>query len=182
MMRQIVTPASLPDAALAALKDWLGITISADDASLAVLLRAALDVCTDFIGQMPLAATIEETLPLTGAWQALSTRPVMAISTVESVALDGTRTALTLVGHDREILADGTGRVRVYDNGAITRFAVRFTAGIASDWDHLPEPLRHGIIRLAAHQYRSRESAGAEPLPPASVAALWRPWRRLRLT
>ena len=147
-----------------------------------MLLRAALDVCADFIGQVPLAATIEETLPLTGAWQELASRPVTAISSVEAIALDGTRTTLGLVGFDCEILADGTGRVRVYDNGSITRFAVRFTAGIAPDWDHLPEQLRHGIIRLAAHQYRARETSGAEPLPPASVAALWRPWRRLRLT
>jgi uncharacterized phiE125 gp8 family phage protein len=167
MMRQIVTPASLPDAALATLKDWLGITVSADDATLAVLLRAALDICADFIGQVPLAATIEETLPLTGAWQCLSTRPVIAITSVASIALDGSRTALSLAGYDCEVLADGTGRVRVYDNGSITRFAVQFTAGLAPDWGHLPEPLRHGIIRLGAHQYRSRDTTGAELLPPA---------------
>jgi uncharacterized phiE125 gp8 family phage protein len=65
------------------------------------------------------------------------------------------------------------------DTGA--RVAVRFTAGLAADWADLPESLRHGLIRLAAHQHRERESEGAAPLPPASVAALWRPWRRMHL-
>ena len=181
MMRVIVTPASLPAAALAALKDWLGITVTADDASLGVLLRASLDLCAEFTGMVPLSATIEETLPLTGDWQVLASRPVLAINSVLAIALDGSRHALGVIGYDSDIAADGTGRLRVYDNGLMTRFVVQFTAGLAPDWDHLPEPLRHGIIRLAAHQYRTRETPGAEPLPPASVAALWRPWRRLRL-
>lgn len=181
MMRVIVTPASLPAAALAALKDWLGITVAADDASLDVLLRASLDLCAEFTGMVPLAATIEETLPLAGGWQALSSRPVLGITSVAAVALDGSRQALGIASYDTDIAADGSARVRVHDNGAFTRVVVQFTAGLAPDWDHLPEPLRHGIIRLAAHQYRTRETPGAEPLPPASVAALWRPWRRLRL-
>ncbi|MBS0255829.1 MAG: hypothetical protein JSS36_11640 [Proteobacteria bacterium] len=181
MMRLIVTPASLPAAALAALKDWLGITVSADDASLGVLLRASLDLCAEFTGMMPLACTVEENLPLGTDWQSLTTRPVLAITGVDGIALDGTRAALGLASYDSEIAADGTARVRIHDGGALTRVAVRFSAGLAPDWDHLPEPLRHGVIRLAAHQYRSRETPGAEPLPPASVAALWRPWRRLRL-
>ena len=54
-------------------------------------------------------------------------------------------------------------------------------AGLAADWTVLPEPLRHGMVRLAAHQHRERESSGAASVPPAAVAALWRPWRRLRL-
>ena len=46
----------------------------------------------------------------------------------------------------------------------------------------LPDGLRHGIIRLAAHAWHQRESDGPTPNPPAAVAALWRPWRQLRLT
>lgn len=49
-----------------------------------------------------------------------------------------------------------------------------------SDWSALPEALRHGVIRLAAHLYRDGDGAAAAP--PAAVAALWRPWRRMRLT
>jgi uncharacterized phiE125 gp8 family phage protein len=65
--------------------------------------------------------------------------------------------------------------------GIAGRVAVRFTAGLAPDWAALPEALRHGVLRLAAHQYRQREGDQQSALPPAAVAALWRPWRRLRL-
>lgn len=47
-------------------------------------------------------------------------------------------------------------------------------------WADLAPALREGIIRFAAHLYRDREAASASE-PPAAVAALWRPWRELRL-
>ena len=49
---------------------------------------------------------------------------------------------------------------------------------VAPGWDALPEALRQGIFRLAAHQHRERENSGAAPQPPAAVAALWQPWRQ----
>ena len=57
---------------------------------------------------------------------------------------------------------------------------VRYGAGRAHDWNGVPEPLRHGIVRMAAHLYTHRdgEDGGA---PPAAVTALWLPYRRLRL-
>jgi uncharacterized phiE125 gp8 family phage protein len=36
------------------------------------------------------------------------------------------------------------------------------------------------IVRLVAHLFTHRDAADAGP-PPAAVAAMWRPWRRLRL-
>jgi hypothetical protein len=47
-------------------------------------------------------------------------------------------------------------------------------------WSEVPEALRQGMVRLAAHLYAHRdreEGAG----PPAAVTALWRLWRRLGL-
>ncbi|MCJ2189139.1 head-tail connector protein [Novosphingobium beihaiensis] len=180
MNRVILTPPELPSAALAELKQWLGVTTTADDAPLLSLLTAALDVCEGFTGQMPLEAECEEVLPATAGWHRLATRPVQAITSAELIATDGTRTALDAVTYAIDLQAGGTGRIRL--PGGETRVAVRFTAGLTADWDALPKALRHGLIRLAAHQHRERESAGAAPLPPASVAALWRPWRRVRLT
>lgn len=181
MKRQIVTPAVLPPGALAELKQWLGIATAQDDALLAALLRAGLEICEAFTGILPLEAECEETRPAIPAWQVLSTRPVQAIAGIDAIAADGTRAALAAAAYELELDADGGGHVRLIDAGTATRVAVRFTAGLAPDWDSLPEALRHGVLRLAAHQHRERESSGAAPLPPASVAALWRPWRRMRL-
>lgn len=181
MKRRIVTPAALPPAALAELKQWLGITTAQDDAPLAALLRAALETCEDFTGLMPLEATCEEVLPAMPGWQVLATRPVQAIAGVEGVPAEGSRFALPAEAYAVELEADGTGQVSVSQQGAAGRIAVRFTAGLGAGWSDLPESLRHGVLRLAAHQHREREGPGAAPLPPASIAALWRPWRRMRL-
>ncbi|MFA9200900.1 MAG: hypothetical protein ACEQR8_06875 [Cypionkella sp.] len=180
MQRTIVAPAELPAAALAELKQWLAIRTTADDAALAGVLRAALDTCEAFTGALPLAATCEEVLPASGAWQALATRPVSAIVGLAAIPAERPRFALPPDGYAIDIDAAGRGWVRVLRQGAAGRVAVRFSAGLAPGWELLPEAIRHGLVRLAAHHWRARED-GAEPAPPAAVAALWRPWREVRL-
>ena len=179
-MRTVITPPVLAPTALAELKHWLGITTAHDDAPLTALLKAALDMCERFTGVMPLACGCEDALPARGGWQCLSAQPVSAITQVDAIAIDGTSTPLAAEAYAIEIDADGTGRIGL-TTGDANRIAVRFTAGLAESWDALPEALRHGILRLAAHQHREREGSGAAPLPPAAIAALWRPFRRMRL-
>ena len=208
MTRVIVTPPVLAPAALAELKDWLGITISADDAGLTSLLGTALEVCADYIGMVPLTATYEETICVpTGrfampgpadwqscaypgdwhgraghdGWHRLGLRPVSALISVEALSSTGARSALSDTQYAVRIDGDGQCAIRIPAAVGLDRAVVRFSAGLADQWSGLPESLRHGIMRLAAHQYRQRESAGADALPPASVTALWRPWRRMRL-
>ena len=176
MRRTIIAPAVLPAAALAELKQWLGISVSADDAPLTRLLAVAMEACEGFTGRMPLAQTCEEALLAQGGWQRLATRPVTAVLAVRRI--DGT--ALPADAYALELDADGSARVRLFA-AEPPRTTMRFTAGLAATWEALPESLRHGIVRLAAHQHRERENAGGAPLPPASVVALWRPWRRVRL-
>jgi len=179
MKRALIAPPALAPAALAELKDWLGITVTVEDAGLEALLRAALETCEAFTGLMPIEAECEEVLAVTGGWQALASRPVEAVTGAWSVPADGPRLALAAQDYMIELDADGGALVRV--SSAPGRVAVRFTAGLAADWAGLPDGLRHGVLRLAAHHYRERESAGASPVPPAAVAALWRPWRRMRV-
>ena len=59
------------------------------------------------------------------------------------------------------------------------QICARFTGHGAAEWSALDEALRHGIVRFAAHQYRERDE-GTAPLP-AAIAALWRPYRPVRL-
>lgn len=181
MKRAIVVPAILASAALDELKDWLAITTPRDDAELTLLLRAALEMCEAFTGQMPLAAQCEETLPASSCWQALATRPVQAIAGIDGLADDGARSALAPDAYTIDLTADGGGLVRLVQSAALDRIVVRFTAGLAAEWADLPDGLRHGVIRLAAHHYRQRDLDTVSPVPPAAVAALWRPWRMLRL-
>lgn len=55
-----------------------------------------------------------------------------------------------------------------------------FTRLDLAGWSATDPALRQGIIRLAAHQYRERDNGAASALP-AAVAALWQPFRALRL-
>jgi uncharacterized phiE125 gp8 family phage protein len=182
MNRAIITSFALAPAALTELKDWLGIASPSDDTQLASLLRAAIEHCEDFTGLMPLEQTCEEVLAVQSGWQILNARPVQAITQAQGIPAEGARFALAVDAYAIDLTADGAGRVRVISPGGAGRVAVRYTAGLATSWSALPEALRHGILRLAASQYRARESDGlATAAPPAAVAALWRPWRRMKL-
>jgi uncharacterized phiE125 gp8 family phage protein len=181
MKRAIIAPPVLAPAALGELKDWLAITTSREDAALTGLLLAALETCEAFTGLMPLEAECEELLPADTVWRGLQTRPVQAVTGVEGVPADGARFALAAEDYAIDLDADGGAHVRLIDLGTATRVAVRFVAGLAADWAGLPDGLRHGAIRLAADAYRRRDGEGQGAQPPAAVAALWRPWRRMRL-
>ncbi|MDE2562089.1 MAG: hypothetical protein KGL48_07545 [Sphingomonadales bacterium] len=181
MKRAIVAPPALSPAALDELKAWLGVTTTRDDAELLALLTASLDLCEGFTGTMPIESGCEDVLRARGDWQALSARPVQAITALAALALDGARRALAAGDYEIDLDADGGGRVRLLVPTDEDRIAVTYTAGMAAGWEGLPEAIRQGLIRLAAFQHRERDSGAVAGLPPAAVAALWRPWRRVRL-
>lgn len=188
MKRSIVEPAVLAGTALDELKQWLAISAPREDPLLTALLRTSLEMCEGFTGIMPLECLCEEVLVASGEWQCLATRPVQAITAVDAMPGEGPRYSLPSEAYAIDLDAEGAGMIRLTGRitGAMTgsargsRIAVRFTAGLAPDWDGLPESLRHGIIRLAAHNYRERDRDPGKT-PPAAVAAVWRPWRRMRL-
>jgi uncharacterized phiE125 gp8 family phage protein len=181
MKRAILTPVEPTPAALADLKAWLGIAATRDDAQLADLLRTALETCEAFTGVVPLSVSCEEVLQVRAGWQQLSARPVQSITQLALLDISGARTPLAPNAYDLDLGADGVGSVRLNAPCPRGRLVVTFTAGLAPDWGSLPEGLYHGVMRLAAYQYRERDAATDGPVPPASVAALWRPWRLLRL-
>lgn len=110
-------------------------------------------------------------------WQRLGRTPVRAITAVEALPAEGAPTALPSGGYAIDIDANGDGWVRVIDDGA-ARVRVRFEAGLAAEWNGLPDALRQGVVRLTAHLFAHRDAAD-DAGPPAAVTALWRPWRRI---
>ena len=180
MKRAIVVPAPMPLAARTELKNWLAISSGNEDAFLESLLRASLDTCEAFTGSMLLEQTCEEFLAPTDRWQALSASPVQSIEMLVAIPTSGSIFLMESDAYEFDIDADGIGRVRLLRPQAMARAQVRYVAGRSANWDSLPDGLRQGVVRLAAHQYRERDGAGTTP--PASVAASWRPWRRLRVT
>lgn len=180
MQRIIVQPPVPGNAALAELKHWLGITRPDDDAALTGLLETSLSLCEAFTGKIPLQQVVEEVIPLGAGWYELVSRPVRGVLGAALIAADGSRTALTEAEYTLALGAAGDGCARLLQPLEGRGVALQLDVGIADDWAGLPAPLRQGMIRLAAHHYRDRDGK-ANAVPPASVTALWRPWRSVRL-
>ena len=170
----------LPGAgALAEAKAFLRVEGPGEDTLIGKVVGSAVELCEQFTGEVLLQRIFRERLRADGSWTKLGRRPVRAILGVEGI--DGGSSVALLAGtYSTDIDADGAGWVRVIGPGTASQIRVTSSCGIAQDWGGIPEPLRQGIIRLAAHLYTHRSAAG-DPGPPAAVTALWRPYRRLRL-
>lgn len=173
MVETIVPPEAAP-VALAELRAFLRIEGVDGDAELAAQLRVATEACERFIGAPLLERTLRETLAVRAEWQALSVSPVRAVTAVLALSADGGEVALAPEIYGIDIDAAGRGWVRCA--AGVGRVAVTYRAGSAGDWNAVPEPVRHGILRLAAHLRMDGDG-----VPPAAVTALWRPWRVMRL-
>ena len=99
-----------------------------------------------------------------GGWTVLAASPVSAVTGVPVGD-----------GYAVDLEVDGTAKVRTPAGSA--KIAVSYRAGTAADWAAVPGAVAQGIVMLAAHLFEDRSDA----VPPAAVAALWRPWRRMRL-
>ena len=157
--------------AVAAVKARLRVVSTDEDDLIAVFAETALGLAERVIGQATIARAMEQELQGCGGWQRLGARPVTTIDTV--VDVDGV--PLPVGSYAVDIDDDGLGWVRLA-SGVAARAS--FTAGIAADWDALPDGLREGAAMLAAHLFDDR--TGGAPVP-AAVTALWRPFRVMRL-
>lgn len=168
-------PVAVDPAVIAEVKAYCRIDDAGEDMVVTRLAAAAIGHGEMFTGQLFLARGVNETVPACRAWQRLSRGPVAAITAVSAGGLP-----LAAAAYAIDIDAGGDGWVRVPGSGPPPVLTVGYTAGIAANWSALPEPLRQGAIRLASHLYAHRDAAD-EGVPPAAIAALWRPWRRMRL-
>lgn len=180
MIGAVQEPSAETPVALDEVKAYLRVTQDDDDALLVGLIRTASGACERFLGQVLMVREAEEDVPVSSDWRRLSLTPVAAIEGLASVSDEGEVTALPVTDYAIDIDANGDGWVRV-TGGQAGRVRVTYTAGIATGWNGVPEPLRQGIVRLVTHLFVHRDDA-EEGAPPAAVAALWRPWRRMRLT
>lgn len=170
-----------PDAAARAeLKAYLRIDGTDEDATLDRLIAVAIAHGEGFAGRLWLTRAVIETLPASAAWTRLGATPVRAIDQVEGLTGIAETTTLDVAGYAIDVDAAGDGWIRTSDPAGATRLRVHYQAGLATGWASLPEPLRQGAVRLASHLFTHRDAAD-EGAPPAAVAALWRPWRRMRL-
>jgi len=179
-MTVTIGSAAAPAVPLNELKAYLRISLTDEDALLQGLIAAATETAERFTGQVLVERAIDETMPTSSDWRRLSIRPVRAITAVTGLPAEGAEFALPVDAYAIDIDRNGDGWVRIVRPGAAGRVRVRYLAGMSGDGAGIPETIRHGIVRLAGEYHARRE--GLETQPPAAVAALWRPWRRMRLS
>ena len=156
-------------------KAYLRLETAHEDALIERLVASARSLCEAFLGQLLIRREVIETLPAGAAWQRLGAGPVAAITAVVAVDAAGVTSALPVDGYAVDIDPAGDGWVRASGAG---RVRVTYTAGIAEDTGDVPAAIAQGVTRLVAHLHAHRDDSAE---PPAAIAALWRPFRRLRL-
>ena len=179
-MKTISAPADLGGAPLSELKQWLAITTASEDALLTDLLAAAHAMCERFTGLAPYACDVRETLAVRYASIPLSVQPVQAFFTATALGHSFARRLLASEDYAIEPASDGRACLVLRTVLPEPQIELHYRAGQADMWSDIESGLRHGIIRFAAHQYRERDTGDARTLP-AAVAALWQPYRRMRL-
>ncbi len=177
---QTLEPILLGEEALADLRGWLRIDDESEDPLLLALIASALRQCEAFAGLIFLRRGVTETLDAKSDWQRLSATPVSSITGVSAFASDGSETALPVSAYAVDIDAHGDGWVRVTAPTTAKRIHVSANVGLAIDWVGLPEPVRLAAMRLTGYLHSHRDSDDDQG-PPAAVAALLRPWRRMRI-
>lgn len=168
-----------PIVTLSEAQAYVRIETGEEEAVLAGLIRTASAICESFVGQLVIARDFAVDVPASAAWAPLPVAPVKSISSVETVDAAGVAYALPASAYWVDVDANGVGWVRLTAS-ASGRMRVRGSAGLATDQNGVPEPLRQGVLRLVAHLFAARD--GSDDTPPAAVTALWRPFRRMRLS
>lgn len=171
---------ALPIVSMSEAQAFVRIETGEEEALLSGLIRSASALCEAFVNQVVIARPYVVDVAASATWQRLPLTPIRSIDTVETLDSSGAAVALPVESYGIDIDSSGDGWVRVFEPGDVNRVRVSGTAGIADDENSVPEAIRQGVLRLVGHLFACRDGEGGEP--PAAVTALWRPYRRMRLS
>jgi uncharacterized phiE125 gp8 family phage protein len=173
-----IDPLGLDGAMLDEAKAYLRLENEEEDAPFGAILLAAIAQAENYLGQLLLRRAVRQILPASVAWQRLHGAPFVAATGATGIPAEGASFVLSQFSTDVDARGDGWFRVKT--PGAAGRVELAYQAGHAGSWATLPEAIRLGVLRLAAHLHTHRDDPGDAGMPEAA-AALLRPWRRVRL-
>jgi uncharacterized phiE125 gp8 family phage protein len=176
-----IQPVALTVDAVDAAKTYLRLETDDEDASVAALVAAALVHAEAYLGQLLIERDVVERLPVSSSWQRLSASPVQSVASVTGIPAEGASFALTPDTYKLDINRHHDGWIRFTAPGSAGRADISYRAGLVPGWPDLPEAISMAVLRIAAHLHAHRDAAN-DAGPPAAVASLLRPWRRMRLT
>jgi uncharacterized phiE125 gp8 family phage protein len=174
-------PLGLDSVMLDEARAYLRVDLAEEDPSLSAALLAAIGHAENFTRIALIRRNAVETISASSGWQILQTAPVQSVVSVKGIPAEGASFALAPDTWEAKIGSRGEAYVRITQPGSAGRAEVTCVAGLAADWASLPEALRLGLLRLAAHFHGHRDAPEAGG-PPAAALALLLPWRRMRLS
>jgi uncharacterized phiE125 gp8 family phage protein len=145
-----------------------------EEALLAGLLRTASEMCETFLNQALVAREFEAVVRAGESWTLLPVQPVRSIASIRQASDEA---VVAESSYRCDIDFEGRGLIAGLASGQT--FIVSGVAGMASDGNGVPEPIRQGILRLAAAMFANRDGQIGEL--PKAVTALWRPYRKAGL-
>lgn len=156
------------------LKSYLRIEGVEEDALLMWLLRAATESVEAWLGWLLIERDVEERRTVCDGVVRLAASPAKTL--VSAADAHG------LPIEDAELTSTrfGVGQIAVPPGIEGSEIVVRYRAGLSKDWNGLPEPVRLGVLRAAAHFFAHRDAGDDGGIPPA-VARLVAPWRWRRM-
>jgi uncharacterized phiE125 gp8 family phage protein len=169
-----------PAAALGELKLFLRIEDSREDALLAGLLRAATETVEAMLGLLLFEREVEERGIARSGSLVLTAEPARTLVLARLELADGTQRTLGALEASLRTDAHGCGQLTLQGVSDGTDVVVRYRAGMASDWNWVPESLRLAVIRVASHFFSHRDAPDDPGIPP-SVRRMISPWRARRL-
>jgi uncharacterized phiE125 gp8 family phage protein len=182
---QVVTPPASEPLTLAEVKEFLRVDHSDDDATLAIFIAAARQLCESYTRLALMPTTFEEYFDdfpqYTGTYKDeihLSRSPVQSITYVKYI--DGNETTITANAADYKTdLISRPARISP-DNGwfgtyeTINAVFIRYVAGFA-DAASVPAPLKHGMLLIIGDMYENRTDSVKRL--PTTAEYLWNPYR-----
>lgn len=182
---QIVTQPAAEPLSLAEVKEFLRVDHSDDDATLAIFIKAARQLCESYTRLALMPTTIEEYFDdfpqYTGTFKdeiRLSRSPVQSVTYVKYI--DGNEDTITADPAEYKVdtisqparISPDSGWFGTYET--INAVFVRYVAGFA-DAASVPAPLKHGMMLVIGDMYENRTDS-VKRLPTASEY-LWNPYR-----
>jgi uncharacterized phiE125 gp8 family phage protein len=174
-------PLGLDSVMLDEARAFLRVDESTDDPSVAAALLAAICHAEQFTRQVILRRNAREVLSAASGWQMLQAVPVQSIGGITGIPAEGATFPLSADAWETKIGSRGEAYVRTIQPGSAGRIEIAIIAGLSDDWAGLPESLRLGLLRLAAHFHAHRDTPD-DAGPPAAAQAQLLPWRRMRLS
>lgn len=173
---------------LAEVKAHLRLDATEEDAVLGACIVAARQACESFTGLSLISQSWQLYLD---AWPVRPIRlprpPLQAVTAVKVFTNDNELTTLDPSLYEVDTRS-WPGRLRSrapFPWPLVTRplagIEITFRAGYGDSWNDVPQALRLGLLMTVAELYENREAAGFAASLPTPIAALWQPYRQVRL-